>query len=122
MKSDYIQPTTNEALHTISAIRSMGRDAHIFVANSSRPCRRDRHRRTRGRPIECVGGEVVTPRGEVVCEPVGSRYDGENSVCQSGGRCSGVHSVIFTDNLWECAITIPARLAGGGIEEKIVEL
>ncbi|KAJ8593976.1 hypothetical protein M405DRAFT_809896, partial [Rhizopogon salebrosus TDB-379] len=50
MKSDRIQPTTNEAPHPISAIRSMGRKTHL------------RH------PIIYLDGEVVNPRGEAVCD------------------------------------------------------
>ncbi|KAJ8580413.1 hypothetical protein M405DRAFT_834370 [Rhizopogon salebrosus TDB-379] len=76
VKSDHVQRTMNEVLHPTLAIRSMRRNAHIFVANS--PClgQRGRHGRTRGHPIVYLDEKVVDPlRGGAVCEPVGSRYD-----------------------------------------------
>ncbi|KAJ8584011.1 hypothetical protein M405DRAFT_827573 [Rhizopogon salebrosus TDB-379] len=83
MNSDHIQPTTNEVPHPAPATRSMGRSAHIFVADSSCLGRRGHRRRTRRHPIVNFDGEVVDPRGEAVCEPVGLRCDGENTTCQS---------------------------------------
>ncbi|KAJ8580635.1 hypothetical protein M405DRAFT_886035 [Rhizopogon salebrosus TDB-379] len=104
MKSDHIQPTTNEAPHPTSAIRSLGRNARIFVANSSCLGRRGRRRRTLGHSIVYLDGEVVDPKGEAVCEPVGSMCDGENLTRQSQEVLWHTFGDI-QDIIWECAIS-----------------
>ncbi|KAJ8584556.1 hypothetical protein M405DRAFT_826554 [Rhizopogon salebrosus TDB-379] len=88
MKSDHIQPTTNEVPHPTSAIRSMGRNAHTNLRD----------------PIVYLDGEVVDPRGEAVCEPVGSMCDGENFTRQSQEVLWHTFGDI-QDSIWECAIS-----------------
>ncbi|KAJ8588962.1 hypothetical protein M405DRAFT_818865 [Rhizopogon salebrosus TDB-379] len=105
MKSDHIQPTTNEVPHPPSAIRSMGRTAHTHL----------RH------PIVYLGGEVVDPRGEAVCEPVGLRCDGENFTRQS--QDVPWHSFgDIQDSIWECAICTGELSRRWDRREDIVEL
>ncbi|KAJ8596750.1 hypothetical protein M405DRAFT_103278 [Rhizopogon salebrosus TDB-379] len=84
MKSDHIQPTTNEAPHPTSAIRSMRRNAHIFVANSPGLVNEVVTGRARGYPIVYLNGKVVDPlRG---CEPVGYCIHIDSCASPSHGR------------------------------------
>ena len=113
------RPTTNEVPHATSAIRSimMGCNAHVSASCLSR---RGRHRRTLGHPIVYLDAGVVNPRGKSVCEPVGSMCDGENFIRQSQEVLW--HSSAICRTASGSVGLARASLAGGGIEEKIVEL